>query len=465
MRTFCNNRKKPQKLRKTQKKRKKNSQKKVNFATTNRKFKTMKQTLLLFNILIFIGYISLSQNRNITSTATPGELYLTGSWYGIYNPIMPWYYDTLQTAVYRITENGKKLTIQYDADYFANPEVIMQPNVILADATFGVLYNKDIYSKNSYTYSALWVSFDYGKNWIFREENLDVRNYFGTCAVDGTIYTSDVSRNILRSNDYGESFEFDFFLPLPYSTGITAYNECEFYALGGGSSSFYNINYTNDCAKTFTIIPIDSQFIFGNIWGRFPDVYRGGMSGEVYISSMFPEENYKATYKVSFSADTGHTFRHVYVSELFGAYDVKPIFMSDRVPGVFYIVKSYQIEDFNPWGWHTKICVEYYGDYGETLVDTYCYDLTKNYGNGVGIKEKGEGAGDEVVLYPNPTFTTVTIEANNFAKAEIYNAVGQLLKTVTTKTIDVSSYNAGIYFLKVFDMVNNSVTKRVVVVR
>ena len=31
-------------------------------------------------------------------------------------------------------------------------------------------------------------------------------------------------------------------------------------------------------------------------------------------------------------------------------------------------------------GDHTKICIDYYRDYGETLVATYCHDLHKNYG-------------------------------------------------------------------------------------
>jgi len=42
--------------------------------------------------------------------------------------------------------------------------------------------------------------------------------------------------------------------------------------------------------------------------------------------------------------------------------------------------------------------------------------------------------------------------------------MGQLLKTVATNIVDVSSYTSGVYILKVFDMENNSTTKRVVVV-
>ena len=218
---------------------------------------------------------------------------------------------------------------------------------------------------------------------------------------------------------------------------------------------------TDNFYLTYTELLIEPEYVFGQIWGRFPDVYRGGKAGEVYISSMFTD----GRYKVSFSADTGHTFRHVYVSEVLEAgEDAFPVFMSDREPGVFYIVKGYEVEDFNPWGWHTKICVEYYRDYGETLVDTYCHDITKDYGSGVGV-EPITNYELRITVYPNPAFNTVTIETNSFSKVELYNAMGQLLKTVTTNIVDVSPYTSGVYFLKVFDMENNSATKRVVVVR
>jgi len=97
--------------------------------------------ILLFLILLLATYcISFSQNRSITRGAIPGEMYLTGMWYGIYFCGPP-NYDTLCTAVFRLTENGKKLTKQYDANYFANPEIVMQPLFIISDATTGVIYN------------------------------------------------------------------------------------------------------------------------------------------------------------------------------------------------------------------------------------------------------------------------------------------------------------------------------------
>jgi hypothetical protein len=334
----------------------------------------MKRVYFFLTGILLIYNLSFAQDRDIVRGATPGELYLTGMWYGIYYGGPP-VYSTLRTAVYHLTENGKKLTKQYDANYFANPEMEMQPSVILADATFGVVYNKSTYFKNSYSHTSLWVSFDYGENWIFREENME-RNGYYAANVEGLIYKA-YYLPFYVSFDYGYSFS-----EIDYSPGGSepGLQNGEGYSVWFTSKRL--LRYSNDFGKSFLEFPIDEQFVFGQIWGIFPDVYRGGLPGEVYISSMFPgtQNDPFVRYKVSFSADTGHTFRHVYVSEPIEAgEDPVPVFMSDREPGVFYIVKSYQIEDKNPWGWHTQICVEYYRDYGETLEAFFCHDITKNY--------------------------------------------------------------------------------------
>ena len=81
--------------------------------------------------------------------------------------------------------------------------------------------------------------------------------------------------------------------------------------------------------------------------------------------------------------------------------------------------------------------------------------------NCVGIPELA----NNVSIYPNPTSGMITISALNFAKVEIYNTVGQLMETRTDQYFDVASYNTGIYFFKVYDLYNNSVTKRVMVTK
>jgi hypothetical protein len=72
---------------------------------------------------------------------------------------------------------------------------------------------------------------------------------------------------------------------------------------------------------------------------------------------------------------------------------------------------------------------------------------------------------NNVAIFPNPSSGMVTITAKDFAKVEVYNTVGQLIETRTINTVDVSSYNTGIYFFKVYDSNNNSVTKRVMVTK
>jgi len=70
-----------------------------------------------------------------------------------------------------------------------------------------------------------------------------------------------------------------------------------------------------------------------------------------------------------------------------------------------------------------------------------------------------------VHIYPNPANNTVTINAKGFAKVEVFNTVGQIIESKTVNTVDVSDYNNGIYFFKVFDADNNCVTKRVMVAK
>jgi hypothetical protein len=80
---------------------------------------------------------------------------------------------------------------------------------------------------------------------------------------------------------------------------------------------------------------------------------------------------------------------------------------------------------------------------------------------GVGINKLS----NNVAIYPNPSNGMVTITAANFTKVEVYNTVGQLVETKTVNIVDVSSYNTGVYFFKVYDSNNNSVTKRIMVTK
>jgi hypothetical protein len=68
-------------------------------------------------------------------------------------------------------------------------------------------------------------------------------------------------------------------------------------------------------------------------------------------------------------------------------------------------------------------------------------------------------------LYPNPAREKVTIEGIETAKAQVYNALGQLVKTVRgTNEIDIADLAKGVYLLRITDadgkVYTNKITKR-----
>jgi len=72
---------------------------------------------------------------------------------------------------------------------------------------------------------------------------------------------------------------------------------------------------------------------------------------------------------------------------------------------------------------------------------------------------------NNVTIHPNPATNMVNITGTDIVKVEIYNMVGQMVdvKQGFVTTVDVSSYNNGLYLFKVYDVNNNSVTKRIMV--
>jgi hypothetical protein len=67
----------------------------------------------------------------------------------------------------------------------------------------------------------------------------------------------------------------------------------------------------------------------------------------------------------------------------------------------------------------------------------------------VGTNEQTETT---LQVWPNPTKGLLYIEADNINKVEIYNLLGQIvLSAEKVETIDVSSLEKGVYFLRVSD--------------
>lgn len=68
----------------------------------------------------------------------------------------------------------------------------------------------------------------------------------------------------------------------------------------------------------------------------------------------------------------------------------------------------------------------------------------------------------ELSIFPNPVVDVLTIVADGFLNADIYNMNGQLILNSNLKTIDVSDFKQGIYFIKVTTQ-KGSVVKKVVI--
>ena len=73
---------------------------------------------------------------------------------------------------------------------------------------------------------------------------------------------------------------------------------------------------------------------------------------------------------------------------------------------------------------------------------------------------------EKVSLYPNPAKGNVSIEGIEPAEVQVYNALGQLVKTVRgTNEVELSGLVEGVYLMRITDMKGISYTKRITVIR
>lgn len=79
-----------------------------------------------------------------------------------------------------------------------------------------------------------------------------------------------------------------------------------------------------------------------------------------------------------------------------------------------------------------------------------------------GMNESGE----TVSVYPNPAREKVTVEGMEVAEMQVFNTVGQLVKTVRgTNEVGVNDMQSGVYVLRIMDTAGVSCVERVTVVR
>jgi len=102
-------------------------------------------------------------------------------------------------------------------------------------------------------------------------------------------------------------------------------------------------------------------------------------------------------------------------------------------------------------------------------IDSYCcteiWDETcqsmYNYCEDGWPVDLDELSGSDIIVYPNPTANTFTIETRLDIDVELYNIVGELIETDNIKRIDISDYPDGIYNLIItYDKIR--ITKKII---
>ena len=105
-------------------------------------------------------------------------------------------------------------------------------------------------------------------------------------------------------------------------------------------------------------------------------------------------------------------------------------------------------------GWHCLLCFHQYGELvwqnPEYNTCTYPYDAVE------------ENKDAEISVYPNPVRDRVVIEGIEVAEVEVYNTLGQMVKTIQgTNEISVADLPQGVYLLRIADAEGKDYTNKI----
>ncbi|MCD4683074.1 MAG: T9SS type A sorting domain-containing protein [Bacteroidales bacterium] len=396
----------------------------------------MKNQILLIILCLGFWLFYLDSYSQITRGAQPAELYLSTDWY-MDN------YGHIHYAIFHSVDNGATITLQYESST-SSPPGVMSVGKVLGDATIGAVYNVGG--------NEIWVSFNFGENWNYREDYQDYTRYWGG-ENDGAIYKGGWGL-LQKSNDYALTFEVVSDPPNCPISDIGVFDG-EFYGIDGNAGEGFFLYHTNDYAINYTEIPIDSSVAFWAPGGIWPKISRGTEPGELYLVSWWLD----SSYKIFHSTDTGYTWTEKFESDYIDIFYWRVKYTAGREPGSFYVMRS----RINPAGDHVWLYIDYSNDYGETFT-TYFHDLDSTITTVNTLKT------DNIKLsnFPNP-FTGIT---NIYYKLEkevtvcliIYDYSGRRLQTnrgkgdagINKVQFDSSGLPSGIYFYNL--EVNGQVT-------
>ncbi|MFU8844746.1 MAG: T9SS type A sorting domain-containing protein [Bacteroidales bacterium] len=361
----------------------------------------MKNQTLSFILCLATCFIHFNIYSQITRGAQPGEIYFSGHWYIDNN-------GQVHYGIFRSADNGEHISLQYENIEVPPPDE-MKIGKVLGDAADGALYN--------YGWNELWVSFDSGDNWTYREDYPDYTKYF-TGSIQGLIFRGNY-QGFFKSIDFASTFDL---LPITVICPFTeiGFSEPEFYGVYGEPGLYYNFVHTIDYGQTCTEIPIDSTTAFWSVSGYSPQISRGTNPGEIYLVSWWPDYHYK----IFHSVDTGYTWTEKFESGYIDIFYWGVTYTAGRQPGSFYVKRATPA----PSGDHTWLYIDYSSDYGETFT-TYFHDLDSTI-TGLDIHERNT---IHLSNYPNPfkDFTTFSFQlpANcKNAQLNIYDLPGKIIR-------------------------------------
>ncbi|MEA3505793.1 MAG: T9SS type A sorting domain-containing protein [Bacteroidota bacterium] len=353
--------------------------------------------------LILTLFCITATQAQITRGALPGEIYITSETYRDIN-------NNRHSAVFYSAENGKNLTMQYE--YIQNsPPNEMEIGSVIGDATPGVVYgiNSD----------ELWVSFDYGVNWEFREDYY----YFSFVAsfTDGEIYKRG-DGNLYSSENYGEEFEL-IVESLTEPLSDVGCQAGELYGFTGSGGVGYNLYHSTDYGQTFTETPIDSTVAFWSVEGEYPRISRGTEPGELYLVSWWPWS--APHFKIFHSTDYGNTWNLKYTSPNIDLFYWNIKFTAGRQPGSFYMARYILNETWS----HYLLFIDYSTDYGETFT-TNSYELDSLFTTSINNIEKPDF---KLTANPNPFSENTNLMFElplhcNTPLLTIYNMYGKTIR-------------------------------------
>ncbi len=389
----------------------------------------MKNKIFYLSTFIFLFFtFNNHAQTTITRGAEENEIYISTIWY----------MDNLgmHKAIFHSTDNGENITLKYE-NIETPPAGEMKAGIILGDATPGVLYN--------YGYSELWVSFDFGKNWEYRED-CSYANY-ATGFLNGEIYRRS-NYNLYKSDDYGETFEL-IVEELTEPLTDVGYQAGELFGFTGSSGNGYKLYHSIDYGQTYTETLIDSAVAFWSPSGHYPKISRGTEAGEIYLVSWWVNSNYK----IFHSVDTGYTWTEKFESEYIDVYYWQLVYTAGRESGSFYVMRS----TFDPTFNHRLLYIDYSNDYGETFT-TFFHEIDSTISSVNSIKKKAFN----LTCYPNPVTDQINIEIDPTWQAknyhlELFSQTGQKVKSFEISTdigssivsISVADVPPGLYLLRI----------------